>query len=147
MTTVLAPVAGQVVRLDEVDDDVFSQRIMGDGVAVRPVDGEVRAPIAGRIEKLFPGGHGIAIEDEQGLQILVHVGLETVHLRGDGFSTHVTEGAQVTAGDLLVTVDLARLRDLNVDPVTPVVVLSGHAVDRAADGTIAAGETLFVAGD
>ena len=147
MTAVVTPVAGAVVALDDVDDEVFADRIVGDGVAVRPSAPEVRAPIDGRIAKLFPGGHGIAIETPDGLQVLVHVGLETVALEGDGFTTHVEEGAQVATGDLLVTVDLARLADLDIDTVTPVVVLSDHTVRVLATGEVQHGEVLFEAAD
>lgn len=143
MTVVVAPVTGEVVALDDVDDEVFSGRIVGDGAAVRPTGTQVRAPLAGRIEKLFPGGHGIAIEAPDGLQVLVHVGLETVRLEGDGFTTHVEEQQPVEVGDLLVTVDLMRLAELGIDPVTPVVVISGHEVHVVGDGAIDVGQPLL----
>ncbi|MEX1164179.1 MAG: PTS glucose transporter subunit IIA [Nitriliruptor sp.] len=146
MTLVVAPVAGEVIALDDVDDEVFSERIVGDGVAVRPTGSQVRAPIAGRVEKLFPGGHGVAIESADGLQVLVHIGLETVKLEGDGFTTLVEEGADVAVGDLLVTVDLDRLAELGIDTVTPVVVISGHAVTVVGRGTVAAGDALLESG-
>lgn len=143
MSAVAAPVAGEVVPIDEVDDDVFAGRVVGDGVAIRPSDGRVVAPVAGRVEKVFPGGHGIAIETEAGLQVLVHVGLETVHLEGDGFDPHVAEGDEVAVGDPLVTVDLARLAELEVDPVSPVVIMSGESVTVVAAGAVASGDPLL----
>lgn len=146
MSAVAAPVAGQIVPIDEVDDEVFADRVVGDGVAIRPSDGRVVAPVAGRVEKVFPGGHGIAIETGSGLQVLVHVGLETVHLEGDGFDAHVAEGDDVSVGDPLVTVELARLAELEVDPVSPVVVLSGERVTVVASGTVARGEPLMEVG-
>jgi glucose-specific phosphotransferase system IIA component len=146
MVAVASPFSGRVVPLDEVDDEVFSERVMGDGVAVRPSSGEVVAPLSGRIEKLFKGGHGLAIEDEDGLQILVHIGLETVKLKGDGFTVHAAEGDTVVTGDLIVTVDLGRMNELGIDLVSPVVVISGHGVTNQASGEVELGDQLFDAG-
>ena len=146
MVAVTSPFAGRVVSLDEVDDEVFSERVMGDGVAVRPSSGEVVAPLSGRIEKLFKGGHGLAIEDEDGLQILVHIGLETVKLKGDGFTVHAAEGDTVGTGDLIVTVDLGRMDELGIDLVSPVVVISGQGVTNRASGEVEMGDRLFDAG-
>jgi glucose PTS system EIICBA or EIICB component len=146
MVAVTSPFTGRVVPLDEVDDEVFSERVMGDGVAVRPTSGEVVAPLSGRIEKLFKGGHGLAIEDDDGLQILVHIGLETVRLKGDGFTVHAAEGDTVSIGDVVVTVDLDRMNELAVDLVSPVVVISGHGVTNHASGEVLSGDRLFDAG-
>jgi len=146
MVAVASPFAGRVVSLDEVDDEVFSERVMGDGVAVHPSSGEVVAPLSGRIEKLFKGGHGLAIENEDGLQVLVHIGLETVRLKGDGFTVHAAEGDTVGTGDLIVTVDLNRMDELGIDLVSPVVVISGQGVTNLASGEVEMGDRLFDAG-
>lgn len=143
--TVKSPLTGTVVPLEDVADEVFSERVMGDGAAVRPSDGRVVAPVSGTIEKLFPGGHGIVIETAEGLQILVHVGLDTVELKGDGFEVHAAEGDEVNEGDPVVTVDLDRMAELKVDVVSPVVVISGHGVEGIASGGLAAGDPLFEA--
>ncbi|MBA3349358.1 MAG: PTS glucose transporter subunit IIA [Actinobacteria bacterium] len=143
MTALASPFTGKVVPLEEVADDVFSQRIMGDGVAVLPSEGSVVAPIGGTVGKLFEGGHGFAIETPEGLQVLVHVGLETVHLKGDGFTVKVIEGAEVAAGDEMVRVDLERMRELGIDMVSPVVVISGQNVTVIAAGEVGAGEPLL----
>lgn len=143
MTALASPFTGKVVPLEEVADDVFSQRIMGDGVAVLPREGHVVAPIAGTVGKLFEGGHGFAIETPEGLQVLVHVGLETVHLKGDGFSVKVSEGDEVSAGDEMVTVDLDRMRELGIDMVSPVVVISGQDVTVSASEEVSAGDPLL----
>jgi len=146
MVAVTSPFSGRVVPLDEVDDEVFSERVMGDGVAIQPTSGAVVAPLSGRIEKLFKGGHGLAIEDDDGLQILVHIGLETVKLKGDGFTVHAAEGDSVDRGDLIVTVDLDRMAELAIDLVSPVVVISGHGVTNPATGEVTSGDRLFDAG-
>jgi len=144
MTIVLAsPFTGKVVLLEEVADDVFSQRVMGDGVAVLPSEGRVVAPVAGTVGKLFEGGHGFAIETPDGLQVLVHVGLETVHLKGDGFTVKTNEGDEVAAGDEMVTVDLDRMREFGIDMVSPVVVISGQDVTVRASDEVSAGDPLL----
>ncbi|MBA2273290.1 MAG: PTS glucose transporter subunit IIA [Actinobacteria bacterium] len=143
MTALASPFTGKVVSLEEVDDDVFSQRVMGDGVAVLPREGRVVAPIAGTVGKLFEGGHGFAIETPDGLQVLVHVGLETVHLKGDGFTVKVSEGVEVDVGDEMVTVDLDRMQELGIDMVSPVVVISGQEVTVSASDEVSAGDPLL----
>lgn len=143
MGVVASPFSGEVVALDDVDDDVFAQRVVGDGLAVLPAAGEVVAPIPGRLAKLFEGGHGLAIEDDDGLQVLVHIGLETVKLKGDGFTVHTHEGDVVGVGQHLVTVDLERMHALSVDLTSPVVVISGQAVSKPAAGRVTSGDPLF----
>lgn len=131
------------MSLDEVPDEVFSERVMGDGAAVRPTDGEVVAPMKGRLEKLFEGGHGFAIENEAGLQVLVHVGIDTVHLKGEGFSVHAAEGDDVEAGDRIVTVDLDALTGKGIDMISPIVVISGQKPKVIAGDQVAAGDPLL----
>jgi sugar PTS system EIIA component len=143
LTQVRSPFTGRVVSLDEVDDDVFKDRIMGDGVAVVPTEGRVVAPLSGTIGKLFEGGHGFAIESPEGLQVLVHIGLETVHLKGDGFSVQARESDDIEVGDDIVTVDLDRMRELSVDLISPVVVISGQAVKGLASEDVKSGDVLF----
>jgi sucrose PTS system EIIBCA or EIIBC component len=143
VTTILSPLSGAVVPLEEVPDEVFARRLVGDGVAVRPSRGEVVAPVAGRVAKLFPGGHGLVIETASGLQVLVHLGIDTVRLDGRGFTVRVGEGQDVGAGEPLVLVDVAALAAEGVELVSPVVVISGHAVTPLARGAVSAGDPLL----
>lgn len=143
MTEVVSPFTGALVALDDVNDEVFSERVMGEGVAVMPSEGRVVAPVSGTIAKLFEGGHGFAIETPEGLQILVHVGLETVHLKGDGFTVEASEGQEINAGDEIVTVDLERMSELTIDIVSPVVVISGEAATVTASTEVKAGDPLL----
>jgi glucose-specific phosphotransferase system IIA component len=143
VTEVVSPFTGALVALDDVNDEVFSERVMGEGVAVMPSEGRVVAPVSGTIAKLFEGGHGFAIETPEGLQILVHVGLETVHLKGDGFKVGASEGQEINAGDEIVAVDLERMSELNIDIVSPVVVISGEAVTVTASTEVKAGDSLL----
>jgi glucose-specific phosphotransferase system IIA component len=126
-----------------VPDEVFAQRLVGDGVAVRPSAGEVVAPVAGRVAKLFPGGHGLVVETISGLQVLVHLGIDTVRLGGRGFTTRVAEGQDVRAGEPLVAIDVAALTAEGVELVSPVVVISGHPVAPLAAGSVRAGDPLL----
>lgn len=143
MTTVLSPFSGRVVRIEDVPDEVFAQRVVGDGVAVVPTEGTVVAPVGGRIEKLFEGGHAFAIQDAQGLQILVHVGLDTVHLKGEGFTEFAKQGDDIAAGDHIVSVDLEVMDERGIDMSSPVVVISGQEVRVVATSDVKAGEPLF----
>lgn len=141
---VASPFSGAVVPLEDVPDEMFAEKVMGEGVAVRPDAADVVAPVAGHLAKLFPGGHGMAIVTADGVEVLVHVGLETVQLEGDGFEVVATEGADVQVGDVLVRVDLDRLAELGVDAISPVVIISDHAVADIAAGRVAHGDPLFV---
>ena len=107
---VLSPVAGSVVKIETISDPVFSQKMMGDGFGVEPENGSIHSPIDGVIESIFPTKHAVTIKNNKGVSVLIHIGLDTVALNGDGFEVHVKEGQKVTAGDLLVTVDLDHLR-------------------------------------
>ncbi len=122
---VFAPIEGEVVPLSDVDDEVFSRGILGQGVAIKPTNGHVYAPVNGTVTKLARTKHAIIIETEDKLQVLVHFGLDTVGLKGAPFITHVTQGDTVTVGDLLMEADLDALDVAQADPTTPIVVLNG----------------------
>ncbi len=140
---VASPLGGRVLALEQVDDPVFADRVMGDGAAVVPDDGTVLAPVGGTVAKLFPGGHGLVIETDAGVAVLVHLGIDTVELKGDGFAVVAAEGDTVAAGDPLVRMDLSRLRALGVDLTSPVVVISGHSARCVAEGEVLAGAPLL----
>lgn len=143
MTTVVSPFTGRVMPIEQVPDEVFAQRVVGDGVAVVPTEGTVVAPVGGRIEKLFEGGHAFAIQDPQGLQILVHVGLDTVHLKGEGFTEYAKQGDTIVAGDHIVSVDLDVMDERGINMSSPVVVISGQDVQVVAPSDVKAGDPLF----
>lgn len=118
------PVAGTVVPLSEVPDPTFAGGIMGPGVAIEPTSGEVVAPAAGTITHVFPTGHAVALTLDDGTEVLVHVGLDTVKLQGEGFTTLVETGEHVTAGTPLLRADLSAIRVAGYETVTPVIVLN-----------------------
>lgn len=119
---ILNPVDGEVVTLDKVPDEVFSQKMLGDGFAVKPSGEKVYAPVAGEVKVLFPTLHAIAIETKEGIEILVHIGIDTVELKGEGFEAHVKIGDQVNAGDLLVSFNKKIIEDGGKDTITPVII-------------------------
>jgi len=141
--TVVSPMSGRVVALEDVPDEVFAQRIVGDGLAIEPESGEVVAPITGRVAKLFRGGHGVVVEGDDGVQVLVHVGIDTVRLRGRGFAVLAAEGQRVEAGDAILRADIEWLRAEGVELLSPVLVISGQRVTPAAQGRVAAGQPLL----
>lgn len=142
---IVAPMTGEVIALDKVDDPVFSGGILGPGVAIRPTDGEVRAPISGTVSSLLPSRHALGILGDDGLEVLVHVGLDTVRLEGAPFTAHVAQGDRVEAGQRVLTADLAAIEAAGLDITTPVVVLNGDAYDVAplVTGRVAAGAALL----
>ena len=122
---VASPFAGQVVPVTEVPDPVFAQRMLGDGFAVIPHEEaqvvEVCAPISGTLRKIFKTLHAFAIVGDDGAELLVHIGLETVELKGEGFTALVESGARVNAGQPIISVDMAAIRAGGRTPITPVV--------------------------
>ena len=121
-TDILSPVKGEITELESVNDEVFSQKMMGDGVAIIPIDGNFAAPIDGKLKKLFPTNHAYIVSGDNGLEVLVHIGLDTVELKGNGFEAVKKEGDDVKAGELVVRADLKKLESLGKDIVTPVII-------------------------
>jgi PTS system glucose-specific IIA component len=146
--TVLAPVSGQVLALSEVADPVFSAELVGPGVALDPAHeprSQVIAPIAGTILKLHP--HAFVVQHDDGRAVLVHLGIDTVELGGEGFTLHTSEGAVVAAGQVVVTWDPDAVQVGGRSPVCPVVGLEApaDAITRLArpGDTVSAGEPLL----
>ncbi|CJV67410.1 PTS glucose-specific enzyme IIABC component [Streptococcus pneumoniae] len=119
---------GQVVALEQVKDPVFAQKMMGDGFAVEPANGNIVSPVSGTVSSIFPTKHALGIVTEAGLEVLVHIGLDTVSLEGKPFTVHVAEGQKVGAGDLLVTADLDAIRAAGRETSTVVVFTNGDAI-------------------
>lgn len=119
---------GQVVALEQVKDPVFAQKMMGDGFAVEPANGNIVSPVSGAVSSIFPTKHALGIVTEAGLEVLVHIGLDTVSLEGKPFTVHVAEGQKVVAGDLLVTADLDAIRAAGRETSTVVVFTNGDAI-------------------
>lgn len=119
---------GQVLALEQVKDPVFAQKMMGDGFAVEPANGNIVSPVSGTVSSIFPTKHALGLVTEAGLEVLVHIGLDTVSLEGKPFTVHVAEGQKVAAGDLLVTADLDAIRAAGRETSTVVVFTNAEAI-------------------
>ena len=119
---------GEVIALEQVKDPVFSQKMMGDGFAVEPANGNIVSPVSGTVSSIFPTKHALGLVTEAGLEVLVHIGLDTVSLEGKPFTVHVAEGQKVAAGDLLVTADLDAIREAGRETSTIVVFTNADAI-------------------
>ena len=137
---------GEAVGLGEVPDPVFSQKIVGDGMAVIPSEGKLLSPVDGEIISVADTKHAYGLRTAEGLELLIHVGLETVHLNGECFQVFVKPGDKVKAGDLLAEVDLAYLKERGINPITPVLVCGGFQGQQlnAAAGPVQAGKTVLM---
>ena len=118
----------------------FSQETLGKGVAIEPADGKIYAPADGIVNSIISTGHAVAITSKDGVEILVHVGLDTIELKGKYFTTHVQKGQMVKAGDLLIEVDLKKTKEEGHDMIVPIVIMNTEAyseieaeVDRKVD--------------
>ncbi|HDY9529423.1 glucose-specific PTS transporter subunit IIBC [Staphylococcus argenteus] len=144
-----APLTGEVTPLSEVSDQVFSEKMMGDGIAIKPSQGEVRAPFNGKVQMIFPTKHAIGLVSDSGLELLIHIGLDTVKLNGEGFTLHVEEGQEVKQGDLLISFDLDYIRNNAKSDITPIIVTQGNITNldfkQGEHGNIAFGDQLFEA--
>ena len=143
---ILSPMTGEAVGLGEVPDPVFSQKIVGDGMAVIPSEGKLLSPVDGEIISVADTKHAYGLRTAEGLELLIHVGLETVHLNGECFQVFVKPGDKVKAGDLLAEVDLAYLKERGINPITPVLVCGGFHGQQlnAAAGPVQAGKTVLM---
>lgn len=119
---IYAPVEGETVELTKVEDEVFSSLAMGNGIAINPSKGEVKAPLDGEVTVLFPTGHAIGIKGDNGAEVLIHVGMDTVTLNGEGFDIKVKQGDRVKKGQVLVNFDIDFIKSKNLSTITPVVV-------------------------
>ncbi len=143
---IVAPVAGKVVPLDEVDDKVFASRALGEGVGIKPTDGRVTSPVAGVLVTVPASGHAFGIKTDDGVEVLVHIGIDTVRLEGKCFDVAVQKNQRVAIGDLLATVDLAGIRDAGYDPTTVVVVINSKTLSSVTPKTgsdVTAGDPII----
>lgn len=142
---VVAPMSGELIDITQVEDITFSQKMLGDGVAIVPVDGKLVSPVDGKIIQVFHTKHAIGV-DLSGVEILIHVGMNTVELQGEGFTAHVKEGDKVSKGDLMLEVDLALLREKGYPTETPIVITNMEIVKNLDKklGTVVAGQDVIM---
>ena len=145
---VLAQLDGTVVDLETVPDEVFAQKMVGDGVAIAPSGQVAVAPVAGTLVKLFPGGHAFGIATNDGFELIVHLGLDTIELKGQGFENIATEGQLVQAGTPIVRFDRTVIERMGKVMLSPVVSTGNGTIIRRASGEVQAGrDVLFVLKD
>lgn len=143
---IASPLAGVVLPLSEVKDEVFSSGAMGKGVGIRPSEGKVVAPANGTISMIFPTGHAVGITTEDGVELLIHIGMDTVNLDGKGYKTHVQKDQKVTAGELLIEFEIDTIKEAGFDTITPVIVTNTNDytdILTTQEHTLAENDYLF----
>ena len=118
----IAPLSGEIVAIEDVPDVVFAEKIVGDGIAIRPTGNKMVAPCDGEIGKIFETNHAFSLESDTGIEMFVHFGIDTVELKGNGFTRVAQEGQKVKAGDTIITFDLEYLKEHAKSILTPVVI-------------------------
>lgn len=123
--SIIAPLSGEIVALEKVPDPVFSEKIVGDGIAILPENGKIYSPVNGKLVSVAATKHAFGFQSEEGLEILIHFGLETVGLNGEGFTIHKQEGSDVKVGDFIAEVDIDFIKSKNLPTITPVLICAG----------------------
>lgn len=145
--TVFSPVEGELVPIDKVEDTTFSQGILGKGVAVRPTDGTIVAPFDGTVVNAFETKHALTLRSESGIELLIHMGLDTVRLQGRGFASNVKSGESIKRGNVLATMDLDEVSKAGFSTVTPVLITNTSEYDAVTalktEGNIKRNEPLL----
>lgn len=142
-----SPVKGKVVAISKVSDPTFGEEILGKGVAIQPEEGKIYAPADGTIEMLFDTKHAVSMTTTEGVELLVHIGLDTVALKGEHFTAHKGNGDAVKKGDLLISVDLEAVKAAGYDVITPVVVCNTpdyQTVEAVTGSDVNPGDTVLI---
>lgn len=142
----VSPVLGKLVSIKEVSDPTFSEEILGKGVAIIPSEGKFCAPANGTVTTVFPTGHAAAITTEEGVEVLIHIGLDTVKLDGKHFTIIAQEGQKVNAGDVLIEADLSQIKEEGYDIITPIIICNSDDFSEIvpeADSDVACGDTII----
>ncbi|AVN59487.1 PTS sugar transporter subunit IIA [Mesoplasma florum] len=148
LVEIYAPVDGEVVGLDKVEDEVFSGKMMGDGLAIVPANGDFVSPMAGELASVFPTKHAYGFREKSGVEVLVHIGLDTVNLDGEGFESFVKQGDKVSQGDPMVKVDLKFVKPKVPSITTPIIVTNpnGKEITIVKMGKVKKGELTATVG-
>lgn len=143
---IAAPIKGQVNELQEVPDEAFAQKMLGDGFAITPEENIIKAPCAGEIVQIFSTGHAVGIKSKNGLEVLVHIGIDTVKLDGEGFTKLVENGDKVEVGTPLIEIDLDFIKENAPSISTPVIITNMEKVDSlklVKKSVVEAGENVL----
>ncbi|WP_409298238.1 PTS glucose transporter subunit IIA [Peribacillus sp. SCS-26] len=142
-----APATGEIVPLDQVPDPVFAEKMMGDGLAINPIEGVVAAPVDAEVLQVFPTKHAVGLKADNGAEILIHIGLETVSMNGEGFQSFVTQGDRVKKGQKLISFNLDLIKEKAKSTVTPVIITNGDnfgSLEKSVETKAVLGETHFL---
>lgn len=120
--TIFSPVSGNVISITEVADPTFSQEILGTGVAITPTSYDVLSPVNGTVEQMFSTGHAVTVVSDSGIEILIHIGIDTVKLKGEGFTAICKDGDKVSVGDKLMSFDPELIESRGFDDVIPIII-------------------------
>lgn len=145
--TILAPITGRVVPLAQVPDEAFAGKYMGEGIAIEPTEGVLTAPFDGTVAHLIDTHHAVIVEHASGLQLLLHIGINTVGLKGTGFRAKVAIGDSFTAGQPLIEFDLEAVKAAGYPVVTPVVIANQETVESfeiPGSGDVAGGQSILI---
>ena len=137
----IAPISGEIVAIEDVPDVVFAEKIVGDGIAIRPTGNKMVAPCDGTIGKIFETNHAFSLESDTGIELFVHFGIDTVELKGEGFTRIAEEGQKVKMGDTIIEFDLAFLTEKAKSILTPVVISNMDEIKelQKMSGTVVVG--------
>ncbi|WP_237387837.1 PTS glucose transporter subunit IIA [Xenorhabdus sp. Sc-CR9] len=143
---IIAPLSGEIVSIEDVPDVVFAEKIVGDGIAIKPTGNKIVAPVNGTIGKIFETNHAFSIESDSGIELFVHFGIDTVELKGEGFTRIAEEGQRVQRGDLVLEFDLAFLEERAKSTLTPVVISNMDEIKELSKvtGSVVVGESVIM---
>ena len=143
---IYAPLSGEIVNIEDVPDVVFSEKIVGDGIAIRPTGNKIVAPIDGVIGKIFETNHAFSMESREGVELFVHFGIDTVELKGEGFTRIAEEGQEAKKGDVIIEFDLPLLEAKAKSVLTPVVISNMDEISsiEKSSGPVILGETVIL---
>ncbi len=123
------PIKGIYKDIKETPDDVFSEGTVGPGFVIEPKEGKVYAPFKGEVSVMFPTGHAVGLKSPKGVEVLIHIGLDTVNMKGNGFKTHVKQSQVVNAGDLLVEFDIEKIKEQADSIMSPIAFSGSETID------------------
>ncbi|HSH34820.1 PTS glucose transporter subunit IIA [Schnuerera sp.] len=127
---IVSPITGNILPMEEVPDKVFSEKMIGDGLAIEPAEGKVVSPVDGTIVTIFPTNHAIGLATKEGVEILIHIGLDTVELDGLGFKRMIEKDSKVKKGDILMEFDIELIKEKGKSPITPVIITNMDKVNK-----------------
>lgn len=143
---IYAPLSGEIVNIEDVPDVVFSEKIVGDGIAIRPNGDTIVSPVNGTIGKIFETNHAFSIESDEGVELFVHFGIDTVELKGEGFTRLVSEKQKVKVGEPIIKFDLTQLESKAKSVLTPVVISNMDEITKLekSSGKMVAGKSIVL---